>query len=460
MNFWHGSGLEQLLFIAALLVAAATLRRLIPPLQRLNLPDSMLAGLFGLALGPSALALLPLDTDFLEGVVYHALALVFISVGLQTPVEGRTSGGAQSLAVGIPLMAVLQGIVGLLMILVWNSTSDDPLHPGFGLMLPLAFSQGPGQALSLGTAWEALGMDSGGQVGLILAAIGFGWCVVVGVPLTLIAKAKGWTTPAAQQVAASRPPEGPPQTSPPGGMETLSLNLVSVGLVYLMTYGVLRLLAWLLTGLPGIAAMIWGFHFIIAGILAMGYRRVLDASGITHRLHDGLLGRVAGSTVDVATTAAIAAIEVAVLRAFLGPIVLFSTVSGVLSLVLILWLGRRAFPQAPFEHALVLFGASTGTMPTALALLRILDPDLRGPVASSAVLAATAAIIFGAPLLLVVIPIAVTGYPGTYPGSVFVSVGILVAYAALLLVGWRFIGPLRVLRPLHHLWPSNDHPER
>jgi len=361
------------------------------------------------------------------------------------------------MAIGIPILAMMQGAIGLVFVLIWSQLRGEPVFPGFGLMAPLAYSQGPGQALSLGTAWEAMGMENGGQIGLIMAAIGFAWCAFIGVPLISWARKRGWTEdpgrskggPGTQQ----RPPPPPQKQPPPGGMEPLTLQLVAIGTVYAITFAVLFGASRLLAGKEQLVAMLFGFHFILGAGLAIGCRKLITVLRVPNRLHDGLLSRIAGTVVAVAPAAALAAIQIQVLRANLAPILIMTTTAGLATLLVCIWLARRAFPTAPFEHAVVLFGCSTGTMPTGLALLRVLDPELRGPVATSAVLGATAAILFGAPLLLVVIPTAVANFPGGYPGPVLLALGMIAAWCAVLVLIWRFAGPLRYLRPLHHLWP-------
>lgn len=463
MIFWQDSGLRELLVIAALLLLAAGIRRVaqrgLGSGREIVMPDSMVAGLVGLGLG--GLGWLHLDTAFLEKIVYHALAIVFIAIGLQTPISVKATGNARSMAVAIPLVAVLQGIIGLIFVLGWSAGTGEPLFPGFGLMAPLAFSQGPGQALSLGTAWESMGMVDGGQIGLIMASIGFGWCVLVGVPLISLARRLGWTedpgrdpslgVPGGERDSRPRKLELPP----PGGMEPLTLQLVSIGAVYLCCWAILSFAAARLEGRPQIVAMVFGFHFILSGILAMGFRRLVRVTRIPNRLHDGLLGRVAGTTVDVATCAAFCAIELQVLRDHVVPILLVTGLAGIFTAVACVWLARRAFPSAPFEHAIVLFGCSTGTMPTGLALLRVLDPELKGPVATSAVLGASAAILFGSFLLLVVIPTAVSGFPDAFPTPVWVALGLMVGWSAVMLYTLRIAAPFRVLRPFTDLWPRS-----
>ncbi len=282
----------------------------------------------------------------------------------------------------------------------------------------------------------------------------------MGVPLISWARRRGWTEdkgrdPDAAGGADARPAPRELRLPPPGGMEPLSLQLVGIGAVYLLCWLILWGAAQALSEKPQLVALIFGFHFIISGILAMVFRRLLVVIPVPNRLHDGLLGRIAGTTVDVATCAAFCAIQISVLKANLAPILITTTTAGTVTLIVCIWAARRAFPSHPFEHAIVLFGCSTGTMPTGLALLRVLDPELRGPVATSAVLGATAAIIFGAPLLLVVIPTAVAGYPESFPGPVFVALAMIVVWSIVLVLLLRFAAPFRVMRPFTDFWPRS-----
>ena len=147
----------------------------------------MVAGFAGLVLGTWAtgalqqgegadvsplLGLFALDIGTLELIVYQGLAVIFIAVGLQEPVKTKGGSGARSVAFALPMFAAIQAIVGL------SIAAALALHPGFGSLLPLGFQQGPGQALSLGEAWESTGLVDGGQVGLIIAAAGFAFVLL------------------------------------------------------------------------------------------------------------------------------------------------------------------------------------------------------------------------------------------------------------------------------------------
>ena len=445
MRFWELPAVPTVLILAVLLLGASALRRSVPFLRKLGIPDSMVAGFAGLVLGSSALELLPLDVETLELIVYHGLAVIFIAVGLQEPVKTKGGGGARSVAFALPVFAALQGLVGISLALALS------VHPGFGSLLPLGFQQGPGQALSLGEAWEPTGLVDGGQVGLIIAAAGFAWAVFIGVPLVAIGRRLGWTSP---------PPTGEEEGddleraahAEPGGLEPLSAQLVLVGCLLLATWGVVSFASSVLP--EKMAPMAYGFHFIVGLGLAILARTVLRKLGRQQDLlNDRILGRISGASVDAVTCGALAAVQVGVLRANIVPIAVITTVGGLLTVFGLIWLARRAWRDAPFEHAMVVFGAVTGTLPTGLALLRMVDPDLRGPAASSAVIGSAAAAPLIAPLVILVLPLPMGSWPSS--GDSLIAIGICAVYIVALLVAWRFFGPLRFLRPLASLWPED-----
>ncbi len=459
MTFWESGLVLTGLWLGVLLLGATVLRRSLPPLQRLGIPDSIVAGVAGLILGPGLLGILPLDTGTLESIVYHGLAILFIAVSLQSPAQGKGGGGAVSYAFSIPVLALVQAVIGVLVVLGIAMLTGEKTHPGFGLLLPLGFQQGPGQALSLGKAWEATGLVDGSQLGLIIASVGFAWAVLVGVPLVAIGRELGWADDpgrggerGAQDAAA----EAREPSTEVGGLEPLSNQVVGIGTVYLLTYGVVVGLTTALVSKPQIAAMIWGFHFIIGTLLALAIRVPWRRVKSLPTLHDGQLGRVAGLTVDVMTCAALSAVSVKVLSANLLPILVLTGLGGLATLLVVLWVARRAFPVAPFEHAVLLFGTATGTLPMGLALLRLLDPDLKGPSATSAVLGSAGALPLGAALLIVVLPYPVANYPDGFPSAVWVALGMVLVYLAALLIGWWKFGPLQLDRPWLSLWPRDD----
>lgn len=451
MKFWEGGAPLTLILLLTLLGAAAALRATLPGGQRLGVPDSMVAGFFALLLGPSVLGWLPIDQDVLERVVYHGLALMFITVSLRAPAPGGASAvGVRGFAFGLPLLVALQAMVGLVLVLLWSSTR--PLHPGVGLMVPLGFSQGPGQALALGSAWEATGMRDGAQLGLIMAAMGFVFCVGVGAPLLAHARRRGWLEPDAAGAGPEAAEEAPVAVA--GGMEPLSRQIAAVAVVYLAAWGVIQAIVLALGDRPQAVATVYGFHFVLGAVLALGARKLLGVAGHGDVLHTPLLSRMSAFVVDAVTVAAIGAVKVAVIQEWWLVVLVFSTVGGGLTAVVSVWFARRAFASSSFEYALVLFGAATGTLATGLALLRLVDPELKGPVPSGAVLGAAASLPLSIPLLgLLQVPAA--GWPESHPSASWICLAILAVYSIGVSLAWWRWGGFRPLRPLHVLWPDS-----
>lgn len=453
MQYWQSGTATTLMAVLSLLLIGALARELLPPLRAFAIPTSIIAGICGVALGPGALGLIPMDQQALESMVYHGLAIVFIAIALQSPPKGQRSAGVVSFAIGVPLIIALQLLIGLVLVMVWAPEA----HPGLGLMLALGFEQGPGQALSLGSAWETSGMENGAQIGLIFAAIGFLWSIVCGVPLVFWGRRRGLisTVVYGQESSSEESKALLEEEDPPGSLEPLTKQLVAVGLVYLATYGFVGFLAKVVfASMPNLSNMAWGFHFIFGALIAMGARPIINRLRAGW-LNDRQLATGSSMVVDVITCAALSAVQLKVLWDNLAVILLITSVGGVLTLVSTVWLARRAFPEAPFEHCLIWFGLSTGTLPMGLALLRIIDPGLKSPASMSAVLGSGAALIGGAPLMMGIIPMVVSAWPDAYPARGITAAALLAIYIVLLLGVWTLAGPLKIrFRPME-IWPSD-----
>ncbi|MBK7755626.1 MAG: hypothetical protein IPI35_04275 [Deltaproteobacteria bacterium] len=55
-----------------------------------------------------------------------------------------------------------------------------------------------------------------------------------------------------------------------------------------------------------------------------------------------------------------------------------------------------------------------------------------------------------------IMPLPTTGFPTDFPGTTYLAIGLLAVYLVVLGLIWRFMGPLRVLRPVMSLWPEGS----
>lgn len=450
MAFWQRGPILDLLLLAVLLAVAALIRRR----GRIEIPDALLAGFLGCALGPSGLDLLPFDPEGLELIVYHLFAVVFIAQSLCAPSRERT-GETRSVALALPTLCVIQLLVGLAVVALFMGGSD-PVHPGFGLLMMIGFLQGPGQAVALGSAWEAQGLAQGSELGLVFAAIGFVMCGLVGIPLVMLARKLGWDD-TTSRVAAVREPEPARDVGSANAKQSvdgLAFQILAIACVYAATWLFLLGAQALLPDGNPVAATLWGFHFIIGAVIGLSARRAIGPLRLG--IDEHLQNRISAIAVDFTTAGALAAVQIAVLSRWLSPILIASFAGALLSLWFCVWIARRAFTTDRFGHALVLLGAATGTLATGLALLRMVDPHHRGTATRNAVMGTAASIIPMSPLILGFLPLAVWLWSFGTATAIAVSATILVGYLGVLIVAWHRLTPIRAIPPHLHPWPA-DH---
>ena len=436
MSFFQEPFILTSLMLGVVIILAKLIHLLVTPLRTYQIPISITAGLLGLCLGPSLFKLLPFDLSSLKAIVYHGLALVFIAMGLKKTPKGANTPDVISMSFGISLTGALQGCMGFGVILLLGVLSGEAIHPGMGLLLPLGFNQGPGQALTFGSSWEVTGLENGGDIGIIIASLGFAWAIFVGIPLVIYGQRKGWIHQ--DQFTEHREKEEETKDS-----AALIEHIALLAGVYFLTYLLLEAITAALVGKEKLVTMLWGLHFVLALFIAFGIRFCIQKTSYAKEVSEEQLGVLANVIVDITTCAALAAIQLTVLQDNLLPIALITTLGGGVTLLVTPYIASRAFQKDPFSHLIIWFGASTGTLPMGLALLRMVDPKLSSTAPSSIVRSVALALLLFAPLLALM-GYSVGQWPAGYPRSGWITAILLVAYALLIFMLWRFAGKLRL----------------
>jgi ESS family glutamate:Na+ symporter len=429
--------------VAAGLLLATGLRYYTRFLQKYLIPNAITAGLLLMIFYNFAAPRLGLGTRNLESCAYHLLSISFIAMTLRRPAEQRPESRLRAFSLGISLLThyAIQATVGLVLTFGFIYTLMPDLFPTFGFLLPLGFSSGPGQAFAIGQGWERFGFKGAGSIGLTFAAVGFLWACFGGVVLVQKGLRKGWATlpVGADQSSALKGvygwgaelPVGSRLTTDSIAIDGKTYNVAMVLVTYLLTYLLLRLITLVLSlaGNAGrdLAVNLWGIGFIFAALTAMGVRRLIAALKLQHTLDDGTLTRVAGLSVDLMVTASLAAISLVVVARYWLPILVMSTIAGVLAFWLIPVIGRRIYPDHQFGRSLIVYGAATGTLATGLALLRVVDPEFRTPVAADYMPASAMVFVLAIPLILM-INLPAYGYTQGRPVFYWISLGICLAY--------------------------------
>jgi glutamate:Na+ symporter, ESS family len=430
--------------LSLLMVIAAILKARIPFLRKLIIPTSMIAGFLGLLLGSEILGWISFDIDLLGNLVYHLMGIGFIALSLKER-DVQSSPAIMNSGILIVSTYLIQGIIGFGLLLLLGITLYPNLFPGVGLLLPLGFGQGPGQAYSIGTQWEKLGLEGGGNLGLTIAGIGFIWATVVGILLmNFLIRGKKYKQGSARPKKDHQPllermePDEIPLSD---AIDKLTYQIALIGTIYFVTYltlfGVEKVLSPLGTYGVTLAQLLIGFHFIIGSLYAVLFRMILNkwqhaGFKLEHSPNNYLLQRISGFSFDYMIAASISAISIYALGEYLVPILLLTTAGGIITIVFLLWIVPRVFPEDQLTNVLGFYGMLTGTISTGLALVKAVDPKFQSNTTENLVTGSASAILFGFVLLLI-LNIPVVGFIQNQPIMYVYTFFILLVYFLLLL---------------------------
>lgn len=432
INFWDGevwAFIVTMFYLFAAMIVANTLRNTITPLRKLMIPSSVLGGVILLIISfvysrISGNALIPTAT--LEMLTYHGLGLGFVAMALRNiekKQDKRSRTGGFDSGVTVVSGYLIQAVFGLLISMLcyyllrsfWAS----------GLLLPMGYGQGPGQAYNWGHNYESLyGFEGGTSFGLTVAAMGFISASVGGVIYLNRMRRKGILKENAggtydSEVLAPEQVNGVNEIPLAESMDKFTVQLALVFIAYIAAYLFMKGVDLVIeTGLLGnfgyntVRPLIWGFNFLFGTVFALLEKAILRGlrkKNIIKREYTNIFmqNRIAGFMFDLMVVASIAAINLSAFThpEFIVPLSIICVIGAVVSYLYLRFLCPRVFPQYPDEAFLSLYGMLTGTASTGVILLREADPNFETQASDNMVYHQPWAIVFGFPMLLL-LPVA------------------------------------------------------
>ena len=406
----------QIFIICAVILIANILHKKVPLIRNTMMPIAVLAGF--LLLIAKSVGLVHIDTDLFEMLTYHCIAIGFIALSLRVP-EGDSykddKVGVRSGAI-IVGSYMIQGIVGLVISITLSYTLCPGLFKACGILLPMGYGQGPGQANNIGSSYEGLGFAGGQAFGLALAAAGYLSACIVGVLyMNYLVKKGKLNRIDHEEISGSVTVDTFQHKNELPIAESLDRLSIQVALI-LAVYGVTYLLTWGLTsaftaiseGLgKTLNSLLWGFNFMIGSGLAIALRALLkklnSANVVKHQYQNNyLLSRISGLAFDIMIVAGIASIEFDDLSGLWLPFILMAVAGAIVTLIHLRYVCKRVYGDYYYEGLLSMYGMMTGTISSGILLLREIDPQLKTPAANNLVIGSSFAILFGIPLLVLV----------------------------------------------------------
>jgi len=428
MNFWDTSVWSLMWELAILLIGMLVgnmIRRTIPFMRRSLIPSAVIGGF--LVLLASTLyekwTGQPLFQKItMETLTYHGLGLGFIALALKTSEKHEGKKAQKDIFnTGISVVAsyLLQGLVGLGITLGLSYVLGN--WPASGLLLPMGYGQGPGQAYNWGHVYETATtyppFQNGASFGLTVAAVGFIASSIGGVYYLnnmkrkgLIKKFQGNAEEAEDLSAEMITQKG--EIPLAESLDKLTVQFAFVFLTYMLAYVLMYVLSLGLDSLGGffgatVKPLIWGFNFLIGSFLAIALKGVLKGlrkANIVHRqyLNNFMLDRIAGFMFDLMVVASISAIDLSAFshKEFVIPLTAICVVGTFITYWQCDFICKRLFKGYADESFLALYGMLTSTASVGVILLREIDPLFETPAASNLIYQQTWAIVFGFPMLL------------------------------------------------------------
>ena len=405
----------QLGLLLLFLMLGNILRRTIPLFRKCLVPSALLGGTLLLIANVIAkqFDFVLVDNRLMQVITYHCLAIGFAAMTLKTEKSTHKTNKAQVVEFGALQGGcyMLQAFVGLgitLVLFLLTRYGKQVISYICGLILPLAFGQGPGNALSWDINFTNIPnaqFAGNGSFGLSLASIGFVVASVLGVLYINIYKKRG------DLVVRKARPDGQivDQSNPKGdeipdneSVDKFTIQLGFVALAYALSFGFMCLLGAISDFTNSIG---WGFNFLWASLAAMLIKVVvkqLHRHNLMHRVYinNYQMDRISGFSFDLMIVAGVAAIEINDIRSYILPVVMLSVVGAVITYVYIRKVSKECFKGFEHEMFLMAFGTLTGTASNGMILMKEVDPGLRTPTSSLYILSNFPGMVMIAPLLL------------------------------------------------------------
>lgn len=437
--------LVQFCILATALLLGNALRTQIPFLKKSLLPSALLGGLLLLIFKTLPGCDKLLNKNVMEIITYHTLGLGFVALALKNNKIESKSSPMKVVETGALTAStyVIQGIVGLLVTIPLFYFGKRFFYAS-GLLLPMGYGQGPGQALNFGkifTRWAAVqGIDfPGADFGLSIAATGFIVGSVIGVIYMNILRRRG-------EVATKKMSEtmvnklkdfvGRNEIPDSESIDKLSVQICMVLFVYFLVYLFTNWIQGMEMGDFGtntLKPMLWGFNFLLGTLFGIAFKWLLGRfkkAKIVHReyINNYMLNRISGFCFDIMIVAGTASISFDEFGKFVLPFILVCVLGAFATFFYVLFISKHLYPDYKYEGFFSMFGMLTGTASNGMILLREIDPKFETPAANNLVLQSLVAVVLGFPILLLM------GYAPQSLKATLITLGILIVFWAALTI--------------------------
>lgn len=366
-------------WISVLMVIGNVLRRTIPWFQKLLLPSPIIGGLLGILLGPEGLGWIGFS-DHLGDYTTILIAAVFASMPFSMIFDRSVRSGAKTMWSYTTGMFLLQW--GIFIVLgyvlfkpVWGT------EEWFGMMLPTGFVGGFGTAAAVGSSLDAAGADGvASSLGFTSATVGTLAAIVGGVIFANWGIRSGRAVDVPAELSKemrtgyiaddeARPSIGRATTNP-SSIEAVTLHVGVIALCIMVAYYLNQLITHFF---PAVSVPLFAMSFVVAIV----FKVAMNAFGGRDLIDRDTVNSISGGATDYLIAFGIASIIPAAIADYLVPLIVLFVLGTAWCTAYFFIASPIYFGKQWLERGLFSWGWNTAAVATGIALLKIVDPNMK-----------------------------------------------------------------------------------
>ncbi len=369
---------DALILFGMLLIAGVIIRELVPALQKVLLPASLIGGFLGLILGQQVLGIIEIPAAFAEfaGIgmrIIMACVPIGITVTAQRLYKHLDFTFTNMTAYGFQM--IFGVILGAFLLKFWPG-----LPEGWGLLGVAAYFGSHGSVPIISEAIDPTGALGAQSIGMVLATLGILAAMIPGMIIANYGVRKGWGTFTKSIVdqpeyffKGALPEEKRESightTINPTNVTAIALQLGILAVAIKLGEGVFILLAKFIPFFGNIGAMLWS----LAGGLILW--PILLKLKLDKFVDKNTINQISNFTLEIIILGATATIQLDVISKFFVPLITHAFLSMAITGIFVFTWMKKLGHDEWFEKSLMIYGMCTGSNPQGLSLVRAVDPN-------------------------------------------------------------------------------------
>lgn len=364
--------------ISILLVVGTFMRRHFKWFRDLLIPAPITAGLLGLLLGPEVLGIMPFS-DALGDYSTLLIAVVFAAMPYSMSFASRDISKAKNMWSYSSGMFLGQWglfvLIGVLIFVPVFGTAD-----WFGMVLPVGFVGGFGTAAAIGGALDSIGIEEAASLGFTSATVGTlaaivggiifsNWGIKTGRTSTLPEKLP-WELRSGEIRKKSMQPSIGNATTNPSSIEPLALHGGFIAVTVTIAYIIQQFVQ---DQFESISIPLFALAFLVG----IGGRIFLTVIRRPEYLDQTTVKSISGASTDFLIAFGVASIVPAAVASYWVPLLILFVLGVVYCTVFFFFVSPVFFGEKWLERGIFSWGWATAAVATGIALLKIVDPELK-----------------------------------------------------------------------------------